>query len=104
MAINVEVLNVVFPPAVPFDTPSGHVPPAPMAMGTDAPSPPKVPAETLVTLRYSPPPPPPPAAPPAPAPPPPIASIVLAPLFQSFGTVHVVPEIRKMTVTDYFQI
>src|SRR5260370_42683111 len=52
-------------------------------------------------MRYSPPPPPPllpPAVESMPAPPPPTQSMVLVALFQSDGTVHVVPEVMKICV------
>jgi hypothetical protein len=103
LAINVDVLKVVFPPEVPFDAPLAHVPPVPIEMGTAVPIPPSEAAVTLLTFRYSPPPPPPPTLPPAPAPPPPMSSIGLV-LDQSLGTVQVVPLTIKTCVTaDYLR-
>jgi hypothetical protein len=56
--------------------------------------------DTLLVSEYAPPPPPPPEyTPPTgvpPPPPPPMTSIVFLEDLQSEGTVHVVPEVRKM--------
>jgi hypothetical protein len=91
-------LNQVSPPDVPL--PLAFVPPAPPVPAWYVTVPPGV-SDKLVILEYAPPPPPAPATllPPdtLPPPPPPMTSMVLSALFQSEGTVQLVPEVRKMT-------
>src|SRR3989338_7207280 len=83
VAASFTLLNHVSPPLPP------GLPPAPICRYA---VPPGVSAR-LVTFEY---PPPPPPALPRPPPPPPITSMVLSDEFQSDGTVHVVPDVRKV--------
>jgi Wiskott-Aldrich syndrome protein len=82
------------PPVPPAAAPPP--PPAPTAIVTEVLSG----SVTFTDLEYAPPPPPTPglielpSLPPAPPPPPPIASIVLLELFQSDGTLQLVPDVR----------
>jgi hypothetical protein len=79
-----ELQRYVSPPAV-----SG-APPEPTAYATEDPGV----REISDDLAYAPPPPPPAPLAAFPPPPPPMTSIVLSEEFQSYGTVHELPEVR----------
>jgi hypothetical protein len=87
-------------PPVPLAIAVPPVPAVPTEYVTDVPGV----SDTLETLEY--PPPPPPLTvqvlqPLAPPPPPPMTSMVLFEESQSLGTVHVVPDVRKITVAAF---